>query len=159
MRVNCFFKHIMPKRHSSTLLFYRVSIPNLWHYIIGSNKLSLFIKIHHNAKQCVIAGAHYRENTPAIFKCLQFLKLLDLYQLQVNRYVLLFIKGLLPFSLNHIFSKLTWSKHRHSTVYKLLVKNKVVHWLLPKHYTNGLPNMELSTWGLICSYHFIYEIH
>ena len=86
-----------------------------------------FIKIDHNAKKSVriITGAHYRAHTAPIFKHLHFLKLVDLYQLQVNRYVLSFLKGLLPSSLKHIFTS-SQNQHghktRHSTAYKLMVQ-------------------------------------
>jgi hypothetical protein len=53
-------------------------------------------------------------HTEPIFKHLHFLKLVDLYKLQVNRYVLSFLKGLLPSSLKHIFT-LSQSQHDHNT--------------------------------------------
>ena len=98
-------KHIMPKRQLSTF-YYRISIVNLWHYIMGSNTSCSFIKIDHNAKKSirVITGAHYRAHTAPIFKRLHFLKLVDFYQLQVNKYVLSFLNGLLASLLKHIFT-------------------------------------------------------
>jgi len=65
-----------------------------------------FIKIDYNAKQGVriITGAHFRAHTTPIFKHPHFLRLVDFYQLQVNKYVLSFLKDLLPSSLKHIFT-------------------------------------------------------
>ena len=66
----------------------------------------LFIRIDHNAKNVrIITVAHYRAHTAPIFKHLHFLKLVNLYQLQVNKYVLSFLKDLLPSTLKHIFAR------------------------------------------------------
>ena len=78
----------------------------------------------HNDKPCVHT---YNKNVfPKIISIIQNCsQIVDLYQLQVNKYVLSFLKGFLPSSLKHIF---TISQNQHgrstieSTAYKLMVQ-------------------------------------
>ena len=117
-------KNIMPKRHLS-ILYYSLIYPYLTYGIIlwgAACRVHLSKLIIMQKKSVrIITGAHYRAHTAPIFKHLHFLKLVDLYQLQINKYVLSFIKGLLPSSLRHIFT-LSQNQHghniRHSTAYK-----------------------------------------
>ena len=104
---------------------------------MGSSMSCSFIKIDHNAKNVrIITVAHYRAHTAPIFKHLNFLKLVNLYQLQVNKYVLSFLKDLLPSSLKHIFT-LSQNQHGHntrlSTAYKWVLKMGPQTWNLLPH--------------------------
>ena len=118
----------MPKRHLNTL-YYSLICPYLTYGIIlwgAASHVHLSKLIIMKIKSVrIITGAHYRAHTTPIFKHLHFLKLVDLYQLQVNKYVLSFLKVLLPSSLKHIFT-LSQNQHghntRHSTAYKLMVQ-------------------------------------
>ena len=121
-------KNIMPKRHLS-ILYYSLIYPYLTYGIIlwGAAcqvHLSKLIIMQKKSVR-IMTGAHYRAHSAPIFKHLHLLKLVDLSQLQVNKYVLSFIKGLLPSSLTHIFT-LAQNQHghntRHSTGYQLMVK-------------------------------------
>jgi len=58
--------------------------PLLFSMHVHSSKLIIM----QNKSVRIITGAHYRAHTTPIFKCLNFLKLVHLYQLQVNKYVL-----------------------------------------------------------------------
>ena len=63
----------------------------------------------------IIIEAHDRAHTTSNFKHIHFLKLVDLYQLQVNKCVLSFLNGLVPSSLKHIFTLLQnqkWPQHQ-----------------------------------------------
>ena len=79
--------------------------------------LCWFIKLYHNAKNVrIITGAHYREHTAPIFN--HFFKLVDVYQLQVNKCVLSFLKDLLPSSLKHLFT--LWQNQHGRHIYQTL---------------------------------------
>ena len=74
----------------------------------------------------IITGVHCRAHTVQVFKHLHFFELADLYQLQVNRYSLSFLKGLLPSSFKDTFtisSNQHYHSTRHSILYKLIAQN------------------------------------
>ena len=143
-------KYILPKKQLSTL-YYSLVYPYLTYGIIlwGAtchvhlSKLSIMQK----KSIRIITGSHYRAHTSPIFKCLRFLKLEDLYKLQVSICVLSFIHGLLPSSLNDIFT-LAQDQHghntRHSKSYKLVAqKTRTLA------ASNSIIQMGPLTWNLL----------
>ena len=101
-------KHIMPKRHLNILNYSHI-YPYLTYGIIlwgAACRVHLSKLIIMQKSVGIITGAHFREHTTPIFKHPHFLRLVDFYQLQVNKYVLSFLKDLLPSSLKHIFTLL-----------------------------------------------------
>ena len=101
----------------------------------------------------IITGSHYGAHTSPIFKRLRFLKLEDLYKLQVSKCVLLFIHGLLPSSLNDIFT-LAQNQHghntRHSKSYKLVAqKTRTLA------ASNSTIQMGPLTWNLLPQYMYM----
>ena len=88
----------------------------------------------------IITGAQYRAHTTLIFKHLHFLKLVDLYQLQGNKYVLSFLEGLLPSTLN---TYLDYHKNTgHSDSIQINGANNTYLGCVPKHHLNVSSNME-----------------
>lgn len=98
-------KHFLPKRHLKTLYHSLVCPYMEYGLILWGNTHKTFLKkifvIQKKAIRC-ISKAAYNEHTSHLFLNLKLLKLDDMYDLQVGKYMYKFHKGTLPEGLQQV---------------------------------------------------------
>jgi len=120
-------KHLLKKNHLLTL-YYALIYPyldygiTLWGSTHTSYVNTLFIKQKKAIR--IITGAKYNEHTNPLFKELNLLKLNDLYELKVSKYMYSLIKRTLP-----------------GPIMKIITNNSLIH----SHNTRNRENPHINT--------------
>jgi hypothetical protein len=145
-------RFILSRKQLNTL-YYSMVYPYLLYGIIlwGSTYDSYLSKLEIQQKKIIraIAGARYDAHSEPLFKSLNILKLHDIYNLQVAKYVYAFIQNTLPPQFSNIFT-LSQDAHTHDTRHSRTFKLA-----LPKTRTtianNSITKMGPKIWNSVKS--------